>query len=267
MNNIRFMAFTLLALYLGLNLSSGLASSKEKEKRWADQIIDGLVVGDAEWLEVGSDKFLGIYAEYTTDKPKGGVIILHGIGIHPDWPDVINPLRSELPDAGWSTLSIQLPILGNEAELKEYAPLFKEAHARINRAVAFLKAKKLSTIAIVGHSLGASMAISYLASSDSSVKDIKTFIGIGISIRDKPVVEMDTLAQLAKVKTPLLDLYGSQDIESVLNTVDARKAALRSAGNPMFRQDMVPGANHFFRGLSPDLIRRVRSWLDRTSKQ
>jgi hypothetical protein len=37
------------------------------------------------------------------------------MGAHPDWPEVIQPLHSGLPESGWTTLSVQMPILANDA--------------------------------------------------------------------------------------------------------------------------------------------------------
>ena len=36
--------------------------------------------------------------------------LVHGLGIHPDW-GLIGALRSDLPDAGYTTLSVQMPVL------------------------------------------------------------------------------------------------------------------------------------------------------------
>ena len=54
------------------------ASDTAKEKRWADQIVDAIMVGDAEWLTVGKQKVLALYTEQEAEKPKGGVIVIHG---------------------------------------------------------------------------------------------------------------------------------------------------------------------------------------------
>ena len=200
---------------LGLFVISmhAIASDKAKEQRWADQIVDALIVGDAVWLTSGSDKFLGIYTEQTSEKPQGGVILMHGIGVHPDWPDVINPLRSELPDHGWSTLSIQMPILHNEATAKDYEPLWKEVPGRIKAAKAYLQKQGIENIAIVAHSLGAAMAASYLATEKNP--SIRAFVGIGMS--ETNVNEsMSNVASLKKLTLPVLDIYGSLDLDGVI---------------------------------------------------
>ena len=132
--------------FLGLSSSISFASDTAKEKRWADQIVDSLMVGDAEWLNDGKGKFLALYAEHNTDKAQGAAIIVHGIGVHPNWPDIIQPLRSQLPDHGWQTLSIQMPILPNDAKSKDYEPLFSGVAPRFDAAVSFIKKKGIRNI-------------------------------------------------------------------------------------------------------------------------
>jgi hypothetical protein len=89
------------------------ASDLEKEKRWVDQVVDAILDGDAVWLNDGTSEFLGIYTEAEKDKSRA-VIVMHGTGIHPDWQQVIQPLRVGLTEHNWNTLSIQMPILPND---------------------------------------------------------------------------------------------------------------------------------------------------------
>ncbi|MBI5462656.1 MAG: DUF3530 family protein [Gammaproteobacteria bacterium] len=238
------------------------ASDMDKEKRWSDQIVDALLVGKAEWLEAGGQKFLGIYTEDQTGEPKGSAIVLHGIGVHPDWPDVVYPLRSELPNHGWATLSIQMPILPNEATLKEYIPLIKEAAPRIQAAQAFLKSKGTGPIVLIAHSLGASMATATLAEAGDPKNDSGyaglIVIGMSSSALDP---QLDTTAQIAKLKLPIFDLYGSRDLDEVLAATAPRAAAMRKAGHTHYRQMAVEGADHFFVGVEEELVRWVQGWL------
>lgn len=97
------------------------------------------MVGEAITLKADKTEFLAIFAEHNTEKAMGGVIVLHGIGVHPAWPEVIQPLRTQLPDHGWASLSLQMPILPNEAKSEEYAPLFNEVIPRIQAGVDHLK--------------------------------------------------------------------------------------------------------------------------------
>lgn len=255
---------SLLGFLLILGLASGAhGSDTEKEKRWADQVVDSLLVGEAEWLEADGQKFLAIFTEDQTGAPKGGAIILHGIGVHPNWADVIYPLRTELPDYGWATLSIQLPILPNEAEVKDYIPIMKEAAPRIRAAQAFLKSKDIQPVVIIAHSLGAAMATASLA--EGGTADLAGLVVIGMSGSDLDP-QLDTTAHIAKLKLPILDLYGSRDLETVLGATQARKAAARKADNTDYRQTEVEGADHFFVGLEDELVRIVRSWLEQLAK-
>ncbi len=248
-------------VFLSALVSAGGAysSDTEKEKRWADQIVDSLLVGDAEWLEADGQKFLGIFTEDQTGDAKGGAIILHGIGVHPNWQDVIYPLRTELPNYGWATLSIQMPILPNEAEVKDYIPLIKEALPRIKAAQAFLKSKEIEPVVIIAHSLGATMATASLA--EAGYSDLAGLVVIGMSGSDLDP-QLDSTAQTAKLKLPMLDLYGSRDLDTVLASTKARKAAARKADHSGYRQTEVEGADHFFVGLEDELVRIVRSWLE-----
>ena len=94
----------------------------DSEQRWAEQLRDNIVIGEPTDLPLTGVKsdgsagksaentFFSIYTPHTTSSPKGAVILMHGSGAHPDWGDIIHPLRSELPDKGWATLSIQLPL-------------------------------------------------------------------------------------------------------------------------------------------------------------
>lgn len=144
-------------LILALASLSANASDFIKERRWAAQLKDNLVVGDAIRLQAGTVDFLAIYTPASGKIQRGGVILLHGLGAHPDWPDVISPLRMELPERGWATLSLQLPIRSNDARLDEYPPMFPAANERISAGIQFLREQGILNVALVGHSLGAAM--------------------------------------------------------------------------------------------------------------
>jgi pimeloyl-ACP methyl ester carboxylesterase len=250
----------LFILAIGLPIPA-IASDLAKEKRWSAQIVDALLVGEAVQLDAGGTSFLGIFTEASDGDSGQAAIVLHGIGVHPDWPEVVNPLRSELPEHGWATLSIQMPILANDAPLKDYAPLFDEVAPRIDAAVQFLQERGNRTIVLVGHSLGASMAATYLGG--ESRKGVDGLVAVGMSVIELDD-RMNSALALQEIRKPVLDLYGSRDLDSVLDSARGREKAARKAGNGGYRQLSIEGADHFFIGLQDDLVRRVYGWLKTT---
>ena len=223
-----------------------------REKRWADEITPSIVVGDAVYLAPRSgQKFLAIWAP--APKATAGVIVIHGLGIHPDW-GLINTLRSRLSEQGYSTLSLQMPVLAADAQADQYPPLFPEAAERIAAAVAFLRSRGLKKIAIVSHSMGARMANHFLNHAGDA--RIDAWVSIGI-----PTGEF-TRAETFKV--PTLDLYGEKDFPAVLAGAPKRAAAIRGIRGS--GQVQVAGADHFFAGLEDELVRQVRLFLDNRLK-
>lgn len=229
--------------------SPSLASDFAKEKRWAEQIEQGLMDGDMIYLQAGDHEFLALET-VAAEAGDTAVIVLHGIGAHPDWPDIIYPLRTTLPETGWTTLSLQLPILANEAEGKDYQPLMKDVPMRINAGIDHLSKAGYKKIYIVAHSMGAEMGSYYLAQANLPGV-IKGYVGIGMNVNNPDY--------LAKISLPVLDLYGSEDLEGVLKSAKARADA--SASNKQYSQVKVDGANHFFNGKDGELMEIVTEWI------
>ena len=62
-------------------------------------------------IKLGSEgnMFIGLYEKDKTGKPYGAMLIVHGEGQNADWPHTISTIRQELPEHGWTSLSITLP--------------------------------------------------------------------------------------------------------------------------------------------------------------
>lgn len=234
----------LLALLLGMD---ALAADYAREKRWAEEILPAVLVGDPVWLDgLKGHKFLALYTPAAN--ARAAVIVVHGRGVHPDW-GLISHLRQHLPEHGYSTLSVQMPVLAAEARGDAYAPTFPEAAERLRRAVAWLKAKGYKKVAIVSHSLGSRMSYVYL--SGAGGREVAAWVSIG-----SPGAE-----DWSRLRLPVLDLYGENDLPAVLHNAGRRGKALR---HPKSAQIKVPGADHFFEGHEAALIGYVRDYLDKT---
>jgi pimeloyl-ACP methyl ester carboxylesterase len=244
-------------LALGISSATGVfASDLEKEARWAGQIVDFLMDGDAVYLDDGRSEFLALETPAADGALTRAAVIMHGTGVHPNWSTVVLPLRVGLPENGWHTLSIQMPVLPNEAEDADYPAIYDGVPGRIDAAIDYLTGQGAETIVLIAHSQGATMTAYYLAETGREV-DGFVAIGMGPGISGTAA---DNLAHLPKVSAPLLDLYGSEDLPQVLQSSAARSAA--ATGTPAFRQRVVDGADHFFDGEEEDLLRSMRDWLD-----
>ncbi len=234
---------------LAVSVSAFAASDYAREQSWADEITPGIVVGDPVTLEQKNrHKFLGIYTE--ADKAKMGLVVVHGIGIHPDW-GMIGTLRQRLPDHGYTTLSIQMPILAVDAKPEAYVAHFPEAVERLQLAVAYLKSKGHKRVALVTHSLGSRMSHGYMVRNPAGVG---AWAGLGTGTGPGPVITYDG------IKAPVLDLYGANELPPVLAGAAKRKASLQS--NALSKQVVVPDTDHFFANHEDAMVQAVKDFLD-----
>jgi len=237
-------------LVFALLLAPALAFAQAdyaREKRWADEITPAILVGDPVYLTLPSGrKFLAIHAP--NPKAAAGVIVVHGRGVHPD-AGLINPLRSQLSEQGYATLSVQMPVLAAEVPGEQYPPLFPEAAERLQAAVAYLRGKGMRKVAIVSHSMGSRMANYFLNHAGDARVDAWVAIGI-----------LGEYTEPGTLKAPVLDLYGEHDFPAVLESAARRADALRKVRGS--GQIQVAGADHFFAGMESELVRRVRQFLD-----
>jgi pimeloyl-ACP methyl ester carboxylesterase len=239
------------ALLLAVQMAGAREPDYAREQRWADEIVPTIIVGDPLHLELKSGRrFLAIFA--SGPGAAAGVVLVHGLGVHPDW-GLINPLRSQLAEQGYATLSVQMPVLMAEMRADAYPPLFPEAAERIAAAVAFLRGKGFRRVAIVSHSLGSRMTNHFLTHGGAAQVD--AWVSIGLS---------GEFQQPEAFKAPVLDLYGEKDLPAVLKAAERRAQAIRPLRGSA--QVQVPGADHFFNGAENELTRQVRLFLDRRVK-
>jgi pimeloyl-ACP methyl ester carboxylesterase len=232
------------------------ASDIEREKRLASEIVDSIMDGDAEFLNADGHEFLAIYTE--ADEPRGGVVIMHGRGYHPDWSDVANPLRVGLAENGWNTLSIQMPVLDKEARFYDYLEIMEEAGPRIEAAIDFLQDQGNEKIVLIAHSCSVHMTMDWI--DRGLMHDVDAFVGIGMGAVDYQQ-PMKRPFPLDKMQVPVLDVYGEDEFPAVLRSAPERLAMMRKAGNPKSKQMTVPNANHYFTDQGEALLEAITPWL------
>ncbi len=260
MNEIKELITRVVCPLLLLLLSPGYLPAAEpdlaRESRLAEEIVDVILDGDPEWLEADGREFLSIYTE--ADDSRVAVVILHGRGFHPDWADTVNPLRVGLVEHGYSTLSLQMPVLEKDASYFDYVPIFRYAHPRIESGIRFLRDNGYQKVVLLAHSCGVHMAMDWIRAENDGAID--AFIGLGMGATDyqQPMRQPFPLDQM---HVPVLDLYGTEEYPAVIRLASRRKAMIEQAGQANSRQAVLPGANHYFTDQGDPLVAAVAGWL------
>lgn len=239
--------FALLLVLVAVPAARAQQPDYEREKRWADQIVPAILVGDVNWIkQKNGHEFLAIYTK--AEKPRGALIIGHGRGWNPDF-ELYGALRVKLAEQGYDTLAIQLPVLGPGAKVGDYLPIYPDAEERYALAAKFLQGKGYDKIAIVSHSLGATMANQYLIHANST--PIKAWVFVGI---------INGLEEMFRIKIPVLDVFGGKDWEiTQVGAYERKKQILKVPGS---EQVIVPDAQHFFEGREDELVKVIVEFLD-----
>jgi pimeloyl-ACP methyl ester carboxylesterase len=240
-----------LSLLLALPLLCGplpvAAQDFEREKRWADEVVPGLVVGDAVWVDgPGGRKFLGILSE--ARNAPAVVLLVHGVGVHPDH-GVIGALRTSLVDAGYTTLSIQMPVQKADAALADYHPtVFPNAVERIRSAGRWLGGKGYKRIVLLSHSMGSWMSNVYYE--ETPDPPFAAWVCMGLT---------GGYGGMRNVKVPVLDVYGEKDLPQVLRADWRRQMTLGSIAGS--RQVKIAGADHFYAGKEKELTAAIVAFM------
>jgi pimeloyl-ACP methyl ester carboxylesterase len=228
-----------------------VAQDYEREARWTKETLAGLVAGEAVQIEQkNGHRFLALYTP--SAKPLGAVIVAHGRGWGPDF-ELYGVLRTTLADAGYSTLSIQLPVLPGTAKIGDYLPMFPDSTERFALAAQWLHAKGHKKVAIVSHSLGATMANHYLITTPDPAVDAWVFISI-----------INGLEDMFRIKIPVLDVYGTLDWQVTRYGGEERRTQILKVDGS--EQVVIQGAEHFFERQTDELTRVITSFLGRVLK-
>jgi len=262
LNRMQIVRWVTLALLLSAAVPfaiAGSSSNLDREKNWADQIMDSLIAGEAVWLQAYNVKFLGLYTAPAPDlQSKRGIILLHGRGVHPGWGFIDN-LRVDLADGGWHTLSLQMPILNPDIAFAEYRHTFPEAFARIDAGMQYLAQRGVRRVFVIGHSTGAMISLAYVA--ERPAAPIAGIVAVGTSNDTDGGAYMQPAEMLAKITKPVLDIYGGNDSPIVLETAANRRAAAAKANNRGYVQERISGADHFFTAHYDALAAAINAWL------
>lgn len=241
-------------------LSAGTAvAGRDYEQDLAERVVENLEHGQPVRLQANNHDFLALYYPVHGSRPKRAALLVHGMGGHPDWPEVIQPLRTRLQGRGWSTLSLQMPVLAVGTPVDEYGGTVPEAVRRITTGVEFLRSRDYASVFIIGYSFGAATALNYLVEKP----DADGLVMIGVLAREFLQPQIDLPLLISRISLPVLDVYGGRDFPEVIRKAQDRRQTAHNAGNTEYMQAVVEGADHYFTSQAERLVRIITDWLNR----
>lgn len=239
------------------------AANLSRELRIAEELAAGVTEGNPVWLEADTVRFLALHIQTPAAERLGGVILLHDSNGHADWHEVIQPLRRQLSERGWDSLSIQTPISDDPSDPAAGSSLITLSTPRIQAGIDFLNSRQIDETVLIGHGLGAEMALNFATQPGNR---IRALVAIGVTLSaengENPVFQAITGAEM-----PILDIFGSRDHPAVVDSATLRRGIAIRNGRDQFRQDKVAGADHYFSGMQDELGHRVTAWLKRVAGQ
>lgn len=253
----RLTALVAFAALLPILFASALRAQPQgdaaREKRWADEIVPSVVVGEAVYLQAApGPRFLALYTQ--VPQAKGAVLLTHGPGLHPDH-GITGQLRVFLADRGYATLSLQMPVLAADSEAGDaYRALRPEAAARIEAGAGYLQKAGFDRVAIVSHAMGSAMAYEYLRTRPAA----PVFAWVALSF-------YGSFGEMADARFPIFDVYGANDYWGIRGTSSLQRAwTLRSV--PGSKQLAVPDGGYFLAGGEKAVLQEVAAFLDAAAK-
>jgi hypothetical protein len=252
MNQILKLICIVLALCFGPTAhGQALAPDFDREARWRSEVVPTLVVGDAVDIAfaAGQRPFLGLLTPGKKDWP--AIVLVHGVGVHPDF-GVIGQLRVLLADAGYTTLSIQMPVLAKEVtQAAEYEKIFSFAHQRLAGAAQYLTAQGYRHHILLSHSMGSWMTNDFLRATPADANfTYSHWICLGITGR---------IGSTGAHRLPILDVQAENDLPAVLRARWLRKLTL--GFHPKSKQIEIAQTDHYFTGREKELAKEIEVWL------
>lgn len=200
---------------------------------------------EIETLQFNNEEFLALFRDASTGDTQGCIILLHGDNEHPDWPSVINPIRTKLNENSWCTLSIEVPDVypkesltlspqNNESSenteeqttennTETALPNEDTIFGRIDTAIDFLSERDFKTFTILGHRTGASYALKYTAE-----KELKSGALVIIApISPSNIDSFELSKTIEKVQLPILDYYFDVSMKEVRFAQERQSSANR----------------------------------------
>lgn len=230
-------------------------------------------------LNANGEDFLALFRDAATGAPQGCIILLHGDNEHPDWPSVVNPIRTSLNANSWCSLSIELPDVypkesltlitapqetNESAEMSELTlPNEEIIFARLDAALEFLTERDFTTFALLGHRTGASYAIRY-----SATRELTEGALILIApITPDAISNFALSSTIENIQLPILDYYFDISPKEIRFAQARQNAANKRSGDFVYQQIKAFRDQRYQTAGEKRLTQRVWGFLKQNTPQ
>jgi hypothetical protein len=248
------------ALALLLSAAPGpdaLATDSLREAQIAAELDSPAAADEMLQLDAAGGKFSALYRAAIPRERKGGILLFSGADHSPNAVETVQSLRKRLPERGWDSLSLQAPVREQGAGAAEYRELTGEAAGRLAAGVAYLKTKGAEPIVLVGYRLGGASVLRHLAENPDGPVAAAVLIDLTGTTED----QAEIVEALAKIKVPLLDIFGRREQALADDLSLGRKRVLNA--NPRSRQIIIADSTTGLEDVRELLANRIHGWLSR----
>lgn len=243
-------------------------------------------------LEAQGKSFSALWKKDQSGEALGAILILPSEGQTANWPNTIDVLRKELPQDGWSTLSIDIEGQRQKSTLNTKTAAEKNVEAsattdsntsnmaRMEAAIGFLHQQGQYNIVLVGYGGSTHLVLDYASRADAlgMNRSIKSSQSTGLKRPVRALILISPFSydgeRLSKKLShfpykdmPILDIiFGSH----YLDTFDS-KERLSTARSLRFKhylqsKSVEPSSGERLFGQQNRLSRRIRGFLDSYAK-
>jgi hypothetical protein len=240
-----------LAAWLGLGWAAAQADLAT-EHRLARLLLERQdIVGEALTLGDPAGGVVALRIDSRLPQRRGGVILLHDSHANADAADVIRPLRVGLADAGWDTLSVQLPV----ARPGSGSPDSSAVAQRLAQARQWFAGRDDDEVVVIAHGDSAGPALAGLA--DAADPAVRALVLVS---SPSGTASADAFGRL---RIPLLDVVAEFDAAPATAGRAERTDWARQAGEAgqAYRSLAIASADPGYGSTAGLLVARVRAWL------
>lgn len=227
---------------------------KSRESMIYEQSLSEIFDGKHLYIDYKFGKYSML--EVYNEEHKTAVLFLHGRGLSPNEQNLAYPVRVTLSNL-YNTYSLQLPVLKKQSTYLEYTKIFYDSDERILSALEHIY-KKNNKVIIIAHSCGVHMLMSFIQNKNLT-NNISSLVLIGSGAVDKGE-KLIYKYPYGKIKVPILDLFGENDFNLVLENANERKQLIKET-SAKSQQIKIKSSDHYHTDNSEKVITFVKKWL------